>query len=153
MKPTTKQWLLLPIFILICYSVAYFGALFTPGEWYENLNRAPWSPPNIAFPIVWGILYFFIAVAGWLIFNHGDSKLSLLWVIQLTLNAIWSWIFFGQHWLTFGLIDLLLLVTILSALIIKCWQQQLKLATFLLIPYLLWLCIATSLNSYILIAN
>ena len=153
MKLTTQQWLYLPVLILICYAVAYFGSLFSPGEWYENLNRAPWSPPNIAFPIVWSILYFFIAVAGWLIFNHGDSRLISLWVIQLTLNAAWSWIFFGQHWLTIGLIDLLLLIAVVTILIIKCWSQQLKLATILLIPYFLWLCIATSLNSYILIAN
>lgn len=153
MKITIKDLTLLAIFIFICYGVAYLGAMFAPGEWYQNLNRAPWSPPNIAFPIVWTILYFFIAVAGWLIFTHSITRLKIMWVMQLVLNAAWSWIFFGQHWVLLGLIDLLLLVFSVGVMIFTCWQNQLKLATYLLIPYLVWLCIATSLNSYILIAN
>ncbi len=153
MKFSTKQWLLLPVFILICYTVAYAGAFFEPGAWYEDLKRAPWSPPNIAFPIVWGILYLFIAISGWLIFNYEITKLKALWVIQLILNAAWSWVFFGQHWVAFALIDLLLIVTTVSILIVLCWRHQLKISAFLLIPYLLWLSIATSLNTYIFIAN
>lgn len=153
MKLTSKNLLSLCLFLCICYGVAYIGAIYEPGEWYKNLNKAPWSPPNIAFPIVWSILYFFIAVTGWLIFNTKLVRLQALWSFQLVLNAMWSWIFFGEHWVLLGLIDLLMLVTAVIALIISCWQNQLKLATFLMIPYLLWLAIATSLNSYVLIAN
>ncbi|MBX2849759.1 MAG: tryptophan-rich sensory protein [Acidiferrobacterales bacterium] len=153
MKQNTKQWLMLPIFIFICYLVAYLGSMFAPGEWYENLNKAPWTPPNLAFPIVWGILYFFIAMAGWRIFINNEPKLKALWTLQLILNAIWSWVFFGQHWIVFGLIDLLILVSLVAVLILRCWRQHLKITTFLLIPYFIWLCIATSLNIYILLSN
>ena len=107
----------------------------------------------MAFPIVWGILYLFIAIAGWLIFNQQVVKPKILWLLQIILNAAWSWVFFGQHWVGAGLINLILILTTVGLLIRLCWRQQLKLATFLLIPYQLWLVIATSLNVYILIAN
>ena len=153
MKPTTLQWLSLPIFFLACFVVAYFGSIYTPGEWYESLNRAPWSPPNIAFPIVWGILYCFIAISGWWIFLNGSKKQKTFWCLQLTLNAVWSWVFFGQHWVGVGLLNLILLMTILILLILSCWQSKLKLPFFLLLPYSVWLIIAISLNAYILLAN
>lgn len=152
-KVTKKAWLLLPIFILICYAVASIGAFFTPGEWYASLNRAPWNPPNSAFPIVWSILYLLIGIAGWLIFTQGSGKLKSLWIFQLILNSAWSWIFFGQHWIAVGLVDLLLLDLIVAILILSCWRQKLNLPALLLSPYLIWICLATSLNLYILITN
>lgn len=146
-------WLLLPVFVVICYAVAYSGSLFSPGDWYQGLNRAPWSPPNIAFPIVWTILYFFIALSGWIIFRTNDILLKVLWIVQLLLNGVWSWIFFGQHWVLFGLIDLILLLITVGYLCYLCWSKALKVAAFLLLPYFIWLGIATSLNTFILFAN
>lgn len=148
-----KQWRTLPLFFLASIAALGFGGLFTPGEWYEGLNRAPWSPPNIAFPIVWTILYALIAVAGWLIFNSNNKTLKSLWVIQLIFNVVWSWIFFGQHSVLLGLIDIMLLDTLVALLILLCFRNQLKTAALLLIPYLIWLTLATTLNAYILVAN
>ena len=153
MKLNSKNWWQLGLFILICYGVAYIGSVYAPGVWYEDINRAPWSPPNTAFPIVWTILYLFIAIVGWIIFASEHVNLKILWVAQLVLNAAWSWIFFGQHWILLGLIDLIMIVISVSLLLISCWRAQLKLATLLLTPYLIWLSIATSLNAYIFIAN
>jgi len=153
MNISFRQWLSLPFFFIVCFTVAYIGAIFPPGQWYEDLNRAPWSPPNIAFPIVWSTLYCFIAISGWWVFLHGLKKQKTLWCIQLILNVVWSWIFFGQHWVAVGLVDLLLLIASVFLLILSCWRSNLKLPVFLLLPYLVWLLIATSLNTYILLEN
>ena len=140
-------------FLVICLLVMSFGGLFLPGPWYESLQKAPWTPPNLAFPIVWNVLYLCIAISGWQIFAQGNTTLKLLWVTQLFINAVWSWIFFGQHWVLFGLIDLMILDISIIALIFHCIKQQLKLSTLLMSAYLVWLCIATSLNIYILLKN
>lgn len=143
----------LPIPLIACLITFGFGGLFIPGEWYASLNRAPWSPPNIAFPIVWSVLYLFIAVSGWQIFSSGSVFLKRLWCIQLFVNAIWSWIFFGLHWPIVGLIDILLLASLVTVLIINSYKQKLMLSSYLLTPYLAWLLLATTLNIYIVIYN
>ena len=141
------------IFIILCALVMGFGGLFMPGPWYESLQKAPWTPPNLAFPIVWSILYIFIAVSGWQIFAHDNAKLKWLWSIQLAVNAAWSWVFFGQHWVLVGLIDLIILDVLILIMIIKCAKSQLKIPAILMTPYITWLFIATSLNMFILFNN
>jgi len=149
-----RSWKSLPIFAIACLITLLIGGLFVPGPWYESINKAPWTPPNIAFPIVWSILYILIAINGWLIHTlNSDQSLKWLWWIQLFINAAWSWIFFGKYWTIVGLVDLILLVTLVSIMIIKCYKQQLRLAAYLLMPYCLWLILATSLNAYIVIYN
>ena len=152
MHSEKKYWHLL-IFFVICYGVAAFGAQFTPGEWYQGLQRAPWNPPNAAFPIAWTILYALIAIAGWLLFSQSVVKLKWLWVGQLLLNAAWSWIFFDQHWVGVALLDILLLAIVLAVLVQQCFAQGQRAAGYLLFPYLLWIMLATSLNAYIFVYN
>lgn len=147
------QWQKLPLYLALCVAALAFGGLFTPGEWYESLNQAPWTPPNLVFPIVWTVLYVFIAIAGWQIAKTGNQTLLVLWYAQLILNALWSWIFFGQYWVTLALVDIVAISGLVLMLIIKSAQSKLTSVVFLLIPYLVWLCIATSLNAYVLLNN
>ena len=148
-----EKWPSLLVFLLICFAVFSFGGLFRPGDWYLSLNQAPWSPPNIAFPIVWSFLYVFIAIAGWQIYHQGNSTLRALWITQLILNGLWSWVFFGQHWVVVALINIVLLDVLVINLILKARRAGLKMASLLLGPYIVWLLLATSLNTYIVIAN
>lgn len=150
---TNAKWWHLAIFVILCYAVAAFGAQFEPGVWYEGLKRAPWNPPNVAFPIVWTILYAMIAIAGWLIFASNDGPLKLLWSAQLVLNAAWSWLFFGQHWVGVALLDILILLILIGLLVAMCMRKKKTLPGFLLLPYLVWIALATSLNAYIFIYN
>ena len=143
----------LPIFLIISLLVMGFGGLFIPGLWYESLNKAPWTPPNLAFPIVWAVLYLFIAISGWQIFAQNNTNLKILWSTQLAVNTIWSWVFFGQHWVLAGLINLVILDILVILLTLKCHQSKLKMSTALMLPYISWLLIATSLNTYIYINN
>ena len=148
-----EHWRSLVVFLLLCVLVFAFGGLFMPGDWYLGLNRAPWSPPNIAFPIVWTFLYICIALAGWKIFHHSDSTLKALWGLQLAFNALWSWVFFGQHWVLLGLLNIILIDALVINLILKARRAKLVAVYRLLVPYLGWLLLATSLNAYILFAN
>ena len=152
--PTIEaNWKSLLIFIVVCYLISAFGALFTPGEWYATLRLAPWNPPPIAFPVVWSILYLFIALAGWQIFAQSGTTAKQLWLLQLLLNGIWSWLFFAQHWLSIALFDLLILDIVVLCLVVNCFKHRLKLAGILLLPYLVWILLATSLNAYIVVMN
>jgi benzodiazapine receptor len=148
-----EKWPSLIVFLLICLAVFSFGGLFRPGEWYLALNRAPWSPPNIAFPIVWTFLYVFIAIAGWQLYHQGNSTLRTLWASQLILNGLWSWVFFGQHWVAVALVNIVLLDVLVINLILKSRRAGLAMSSLLLTPYIIWLLLATSLNTYILLAN
>jgi len=130
-----------------------FGGLFIPGEWYQQLNKAPWTPPNIAFPIVWSVLYCMIALAGFKSSKSNDSTLLRLWYVQLAFNAIWSWVFFGQHWIFLGLVNLIILVGLVGALISRSIKTAQSTIAMLIAPYFAWLCLATSLNLYIFIFN
>jgi len=151
-KFLASRWAVL-LFIAICFAAASFGTLFSPGDWYANLNKAPWSPPNMAFPIVWTFLYLMIAVAGWLIFRFGNTRLQALWIIQLIVNAAWSWIFFGQHWMLIGLVEIVLLCALVLVVILDARKQELPNVVWLLSPYLLWLLLATTLNAYVVLFN
>ena len=151
-KLLASRWAAL-LFIAICFAVASFGSLFTPGEWYQSLNRPPWTPPDKVFPIVWTLLYLMIGVAGWLVFRFGNTFLQGLWVVQLALNALWSWLFFGLHSPALGLLDIVLLLAVVAVLLWQTKQQQLNTVCWLLLPYLLWLVLATSLNAYIFLYN
>lgn len=150
---TRSKWQSLAFFLLLCFLVFAFGGLFRPGYWYLALNKAPWSPPNIAFPIVWALLYICIAIAGWQIFRRGNSCLKTLWSVQLILNALWSWVFFGQHWVLMGLLNIVLIDALVINLILKARRIELNSVSLLLAPYIAWLLLATTLNAYILLAN
>lgn len=137
-----------------CLAALSFGGLFQPGEWYETLNRAPWNPPNIAFPIVWTTLYVMIAFSGWILSKSGNTQLIVLWWVQLGLNALWSWFFFGQQWITIALIDIAAILVLVGLLIkLSRANPDTRFAGTLLLPYAAWLCLAFSLNAYILMYN
>lgn len=141
------------LYIVLCISTYLFGGLFIPGEWYQQLNRAPWSPPDIAFPFVWTLLYAMIAFAGIKCQQSGDKQLLRLWFIQLFFNATWSWVFFGQHWVLLGLLNILILLIVVVLFIYRATCKRDYTLTILMTPYFIWLSLATSLNTYIYLYN
>ena len=124
--------------------------------WYINLKKAPWSPPNYLFGIVWPILYFLMAIS-YLIISQEDECIPYcnaltLFIIQLGLNLIWTTIFFKYKKTKFELLDLILII-FFTFLTIKEFYKINKKASYLLIPYILWLFLALSLNLYIVLNN
>lgn len=139
--------------IALSFLPGVISSRFKPGAWYEQLPKAPWTPPNIAFPIVWTCLYAAMGTAAWLVFRDGIGtrrSALVLFLIQLVLNGLWSWIFFGEHRVGWALVDLSLLWITVAVTMVLFWNAS-PLAGSLMAAYLVWLTIALSLNGFIAI--
>lgn len=149
MTASTKSVLVLLLFLLASAITAFTGSQFQPGEWYVQLEKPEWTPPNYAFPIAWSFLYTAMAVSAWLVwrelgFSRGRTAL-ILHGIQLCANAAWSWLVFGLHQLRAGLLDLTFLWAAVATMMFVFWRAR-PLAGALQVPYLLWLSYAWALN-------
>ena len=147
------QWLALAVFLVICLGTAALGAAVTNlsvRDWYATLEKPSWSPPNWLFGPVWTTLYIGMAVAAWLVWRKrglAQGWLPLtLFGIQLTLNAIWSVLFFGFRSPGAAFVEIILLWFAILATIIV-FARHSALAAALLVPYLAWVSFATALNS------
>jgi len=150
--PKSQSYLALLFFVLIMFGVSLSGMHFQPGEWYAHLVKPSWTPPNWLFPVVWSVLYLMIAVAGWLIFSESNRTLKILWIIQLVLNGLWSWIFFGMHSTRLGFIDILAMFLSI-AILLALSRKTSRAVTWLMAPYLVWVGYAASLNAAISLLN
>lgn len=148
-----RSFLSLIFFMLIVALVAASGATFLPGAWYANLHKPSWTLPDWFFPLIWSALYVLIALTGWLIFSGTNRLLKILWIMQLLINGLWSWLFFGMHRTDLGLLDIVALLFSIAALIFVARQQGEKNVALLMSPYLLWVACAMALNAYIFIFN
>ena len=143
------------------FLIGIMGSLFmtadTLGNWYANLHKPPFNPPNWIFGPVWTTLYIMMGISAFLIWQKGlDNKIVRIalvcFVVQLFLNAIWTPLFFGLHSPLLGLIDIVLL---LNAIIVTvfAFSKISRPAALLLIPYLAWVSFATILNASIYLLN
>ncbi|TXH85511.1 MAG: tryptophan-rich sensory protein [Rhizobium sp.] len=156
---TLKSLLPLAVILGVCFSVAVLGARVTTPEiptWYASLAKPSWTPPRVAFPIVWPILYFLMAIAAWRLWESPPSSLRtaalVLFAIQLALNASWSYVFFGAHNIVGGLAVIVALAGALAATIIVSSYVDVVSAV-LLMPYIAWIIFATALNTRIWMLN
>ena len=139
-----------------------FGALFlgnilmnngATSDWYINLNKAPWTPAGWVFGAAWtSIMLFFSVYMTFLYQNLKIQKVILLYSVHLLLNISWNFIFMNKHMTILGLIDISLL-TILIFYFLIAYSKILNNMRFFVLPYCIWLLIATSLNLYIVIYN
>ncbi|WP_345170418.1 TspO/MBR family protein [Algibacter aquimarinus] len=145
------------VFLIINFGALAIGSwLMNNGpqsEWYQNLNQAPWTPPGWVFGVAWSTIMVCFSIYMAYLYNLVPrKKLSILFTIQFVLNVIWNYIFFNQHLITVGLISIIML-TIIIAIFLFNYYNDLEAKSILILPYFVWLCIATSLNAYILIYN
>lgn len=141
-------------FALLVGIAAAFGAQFEPGPWFDELRKPAWNPPSWVFAPVWTILYLGIAGAGWLVWRRARvAGASLcLWGLQLVANALWSWIFFGLHAPGAALVDIVLLLACIVAFMVVARRHSVA-ASWLFVPYALWVAFAAALNAAIWRAN
>lgn len=122
--------------------------------WYQNLNKAPWTPPGWVFGVAWTLIMLCFS---WYLAELFKERMSrVLWTVyglQVVLNVIWNWIFFNQHLVVLGLLVISLLFVVILYFFITFRSDRLKYAKYLLLPYLVWLCIAISLNAYVVFNN
>jgi tryptophan-rich sensory protein len=133
--------------------VSITGAVFPPGSWYEQLNQPAGTPPDIAFPIAWTLLYIGMAIAAWRVWRAvGIGRALALFVVQLLLNALWMPVAFGAHALFWALLVIIALWLVLTATLVVFWRAD-RIAGLLLMPYLAWVSYAVYLNAGLLFLN
>jgi tryptophan-rich sensory protein len=135
----------------VCFLVAAVGAAASlqAGTFYAQLLRPDWAPPAAVFGPVWTILYAMMAVAAWLVWHRREARLAriglALFVLQLLLNALWSWLFFGWKQGALSFLDIVVLWASIAATLVLFWRVRPS-AGLLLVPYLAWVTFASALN-------
>lgn len=153
-----KELLKLLTCIIICQTAGIIGSFFTVASidtWYNTLNQPSFNPPNWIFAPVWIILYCMIGISFYLVIREGYSTKKdylLVFLAQLVLNAIWSIAFFGYQSIMAGFIIIVLLSIFIVILMIKGFKYS-RWATYILVPYFLWVIFAAILNGFYLLLN
>ncbi|MBE0640471.1 MAG: tryptophan-rich sensory protein [Bacteroidales bacterium] len=146
------------VFLALNFAALGIGGLFTgkgvPSEWYASLDKAPWTPPGWVFGLAWTTIMICFAVymaQAWQVVETRRLLIGLF-ILQWILNVSWNPVFFHFHQVSAGLAIITLLTLLVGYMMFKYWPS-LKLFSLLLVPYFIWLLIATSLNAYILVKN
>jgi benzodiazapine receptor len=135
----------------LAFIAAGVGAIASAdaGVFYRALSRPEWAPPASVFGPVWTVLYALMGVAAWLVWRKRHEQpirlALLLFVVQLFVNGLWSWLFFAWHHGALAFVDIVALLILLMATIATFWRVS-RLAAALLLPYLAWVSFATALN-------
>ncbi len=146
------------VFIALNFSALAIGGLFTgagvSSDWYAELLKAPWTPPGWVFGAAWTtiMICFAIYLAYLCPLVQNRNKLIALFTLQWILNISWNPCFFYFHEVGLALI-LISCLTILVGYFTLSYRGLLKVKSVLLLPYFIWLVLATSLNAYILVYN
>lgn len=145
------------IVVIICLAVGYLSGMVTRASittWYPTLVKPSFNPPNWIFAPVWTSLYVMMGVAAGLIWNQITTQKATVtkalqfFIIQLVLNALWSYLFFGLHNLMLATIE----VVLLWLMIFETYSQFAKInktASYLMLPYLAWVSFASVLTASI----
>ncbi|MFN3936489.1 MAG: tryptophan-rich sensory protein TspO [Gemmobacter sp.] len=142
----TFDWGLLLTFLLACGAAATSGALIQPGAWYAGLRKPSWTPPDWVFPVVWTTLYLLMSWAAMRVaLLPGSGQALAFWAAQIAFNTLWTPVFFGLRRMGAGMVVVLLLWLAVAATLVAFWRLD-ALAGILMLPYLVWVTIASALN-------
>ena len=141
------------LFLILNFGALALGSLLmgsspVENEWYVQLNKAPWTPPGWVFGAAWTtiMLLFTIYLTLQQKAKLTDKRFILLFALQFLTNVLWNPIFFYFHWTFLGMIVMLLLIVSLVLMLyyfkLRGWKS------LFLLPYLIWLSVAFSLNAY-----
>jgi benzodiazapine receptor len=145
------------IMVVTCVGVGYLSSIVTRDSvdtWYTTINKPSFNPPDWVFAPVWSTLYVMMGVAAGLVWGRIEIQretvrkgLTFFW-IQLGLNALWSYLFFGLHNPLLALIEIVILWLMIYETFVQ-FNKVYKLSAYLLLPYLAWVTFATVLNASI----
>ena len=146
---TVKTLLGFALWILAALAAGALGSLFTPGEWYAAMSKPSWTPPNEIFAPVWTVMYILMGIAAGMVWRRaGFSSASIgivLFIGQLILNVLWSYLFFGLHRPGWAFLEISVLWGVVLATLVA-FRGVRPAAGYLLLPYLLWISFALVLN-------
>ncbi|MEK9968676.1 MAG: TspO/MBR family protein [Ferrovibrio sp.] len=144
---------------LVCFGVSALGGAITAEpvkRWYPDLAKPALTPPDIAFPIVWTLLFALMALAAWRVWRaagwHQARGALALFGLQLVLNLGWSALFFGLQQPGWALAEIVVLAVAIGACM-AAFARHDRIAALLLAPYLLWVGFAAYLNAAIWLLN
>jgi len=147
------------IFLFITFLAAFIGSFFTAKSipnWYQFLNKPVFAPPNWLFGPAWTLLYLLMTIAAFLVWQKRKevkTKRALtLYFVQLTLNALWSVIFFGFQNLGLAFLEIVILWLFILSTFFNFYKIR-KTAGFLFLPYLCWVTFAAILNLSVWLLN
>jgi tryptophan-rich sensory protein len=146
------------IFLVLNFSALAIGGLFTgkgvPSEWYMQLSKAPWTPPGWVFGTAWTSIMIFFSFYMAYLWPSAENKsfLTGLYIVQWILNVSWNPTFFYFQNILGGLL-IISILTLVVGYFLFYYAPQMKYKSVLILPYFLWLLIATSLNGYIFLKN
>jgi len=148
--------------IVISFIPGVIGGFFTPMSpgadvWYNGLNQSMLTPNGWLFIVAWMILYTLLGISLFLIMNNEKTRVSkgkayALFISQMCLNALWSYLFFGLQMVGAALLALVVLIAV-SVWMMIAFKPISRAASYLVWPYILWLCFALYLNGMILFLN
>ena len=147
--------------VIVSFIPGIIGVIFTPhgasNVWYNSLAKSALTPDGWVFSVAWTILYLLLGIALFLIINNKKTRIDKsnaywLFVGQMALNVLWSYIFFGAHMAALALLVLILLI-VESIFMARAFRPISKAAYYLVWPYIIWMCFATYLNATIMIMN
>ena len=149
-----------PLLRLLYFAILSFGALGIGGwltsmgfgPWYDALQKPPFQPPSWVFSPAWTTIFALLAYATWRVSLHGGRARTALWLygVQLVLNVGWSLLFFALHRPGWALVDILLLEAVVIAMVATYGRLD-RLSGACLVPYALWLVLATAINAWIVL--
>ena len=148
----------LAAFFVVTFAVAAIGSFATMSSietWYMTLNKPALNPPNWVFGPVWTLLYAFMAVAAWRVYqssSHLKVYALAMYAVQLLLNLAWSFAFFRYEHPLLALQVILALLFAISITAVLFYRSD-RLAGILFVPYILWVSFATYLNAAIVSLN
>ena len=157
-----KKFLTFVLAIVISFVPGIFGGFFSPiipgvNDWYNGLTQSVLTPNGWVFSIAWLILYTLLGIALYLIMRSGKAIKNkatayTLFIVQMILNTLWSYLFFGLHMVGWAMICVVALVGVAFWMAIA-FKPISRAASYLVWPYVAWLIFAAYLNGTILILN
>lgn len=143
--------------VVTCLAVGYLSGMVTRSAvvtWYPTLIKPSFNPPSWIFAPVWSMLYIMMGVAAGLVWNRIEfekeivKKALIFFAIQLALNALWSYLFFGLHNPMLAGLEIIVLLLMIYETYIQ-FSKINRIAGYLFIPYLAWVSFAAVLNASI----
>lgn len=158
MKKYFKDYRKLIFSFVIVFAASLFGSFFTSksvSTWYSTIIKPSFNPPNYLFGPVWTLLFILMAIALYMVWvdKSKEKYVAMKWFsVQLTLNVLWSALFFGLRAPLLALIEIIILEASIIWTTIKFWKINPN-TSYLMLPYILWVGFATILNLAIVLLN
>jgi tryptophan-rich sensory protein len=148
------MWIRTILFLVVNFGALALGSLLmrnpATNEWYQHLDKAPWTPPGWVFGVAWFSIMILFSVFMARVTANLETRGTwlVLFALQFVLNVMWNPVFFRWHLISVALVILALLIVVIILLMKRSLQQD-RFNFLFILPYLVWLFIAFSLNAYV----